>query len=142
MKIEIDTPQELKEIIESNSQKIQKLVTRINKLEKIIKDSEIDIEELVRAELKYPEAWDISIYPTVWHALWEEYSWIRKKSASMSTEKAEHIIKSYLGSRFWKNPNDFFVEYTIHELGQALSQISTECLYDILQQWIKSKKEK
>ena len=142
MKIEIDTPQELKEAVESNSQKIQKLEARISKLEKIIKSSEIDIEDLVRAEFDYPEAWDTSVYPTVWHVLWEEYSWIRKKSAPMPSEKAEHIVKGYLGSRFWKNPDDFFVRYRIHELGQALRQISIERLSDIVQQWIKLKEEK
>ena len=142
MKMEIDTPQELKEAVESNTQKIRKSEAHINKLEKIIKNSEIDIEDLVRAEFNYPDAWDTSIYPTVWHVLWEEYSWIRKKSAPMPSEKAEHIVKGYLGSRFWKNPDDFFDGYSIHELGQALRQISVECLSDIVQQWIKLKEEK
>jgi len=142
MKIEIDIPQELKEAVESNSQKIQKLETRINKLEKIIKYSEIDIEKLVRAEFNYPDAWNTLIYPTVWHVLWEDYSWIRKKSAPMPSEKAEHIVKNYLGSRFWKNPDDFFDSYCVHELGQALRQISIERLSNIVQQWIKLKEER
>ena len=36
------------------------------------------LEELVKAELKYPEDWDIMAYPTVWHALWEEYSSLKE----------------------------------------------------------------
>jgi len=36
------------------------------------------LEELVKAELKYPEEWDTMAYPTVWHALWEEYSGLKE----------------------------------------------------------------
>jgi len=39
----------------------------------------IEFEELVKAELKYPEKWDTAVYTTVWEALWESYSWLKAK---------------------------------------------------------------
>jgi len=34
-----------------------------------INEEKINLEELVKAELRYPEEWDTMAYPTVWHAL-------------------------------------------------------------------------
>ena len=39
----------------------------------------IEFEELVKAELKYPEKWDTTVYTTVWEALWEAYSCLKAK---------------------------------------------------------------
>jgi len=39
----------------------------------------INLEELAKAELRYPDEWDTVTYPTVWEALWESYSWLKAK---------------------------------------------------------------
>ena len=44
-------------------------------------DEEVDaeFEGMVKAELNYPENWDTEKYPTVWHALFEEYLQLKEK---------------------------------------------------------------
>ena len=39
----------------------------------------IKLAALISAELEYPEKWDVAAYPTVWEALWEEYSWLKAR---------------------------------------------------------------
>ena len=48
----------------------------------------LDLEVLVKAELKYPEEWDTAVYTTVWEALWESYCWLKAK-----TEALEQRVK-------------------------------------------------
>ena len=38
---------------------------------------------MVKAELRYPEDWDTMAYPTVWHALWEEYLGLKEKAEAL-----------------------------------------------------------
>ena len=38
-----------------------------------------EFEGMVKAELEYPERWDTEKYPTVWHALFEEYLRLKEK---------------------------------------------------------------
>jgi len=49
---------------------------------------EIDLEEFIKTELKYPDEWDTVTYSTVWEALWESYSWLKAK-----VELLEHRIE-------------------------------------------------
>jgi len=40
---------------------------------------DLNFEELVKAELRYPDEWDTVMYSSVWEALWESYSWLKAK---------------------------------------------------------------
>jgi len=42
-------------------------------------ETDEEFEGLVKAELRYPERWDTEKYPTVWHALFEEYLQLKEK---------------------------------------------------------------
>jgi len=53
----------------------------------------IEFEELVKAELKYPEEWDTAVYTTVWEALWESYSCLKEKVKALERRVKEMEAK-------------------------------------------------
>ncbi len=61
---------------------------------------------------------------------------IEKKHREMSYQEATHILKAYLGSRYWDEPDKFFEDYyTEEELGQALRMMSLDRLKIVLGRW-------
>jgi len=47
---------------------------------------------LVEAVLQYPKDWDTAKYPTVWHALWEEYSELKEAVEELKYKEEMGIV--------------------------------------------------